>query len=129
MVNIKVETPSGNDGFISIEDGVEVKFGPADSEYRSGDYWLIPARTIKGDIEWPRNGSGTPVERPAEGIVHHYSRLALLQVNENRITTVTDCRKPFPPFNTIRSVEPAPVPTEEKLQNVSTHVHGNIVLP
>jgi hypothetical protein len=125
---IKVETPSTNDGFIPIEDGVEVKFGPADSEYRSGNYWLIPARTIKGDIEWPRGESGTALERAAEGIVHHYSRLALLQVNENQITTVTDCRKPFPPLTNLGQPPTAPVPTEEKLQNVVTRVHGNIVL-
>jgi hypothetical protein len=123
---IKVEIPSANDGFLPIEDGVEVKFGSADSEYRSGNYWWIPARTIKADIEWPRNGSGTPVERSADGIVHHYSRLALLQVNENKITSVIDCRKPFPPLTNLPT---APPPTEEKLQNVVTRVHGNIVVP
>jgi Family of unknown function (DUF6519) len=120
---IRVETPLANDGYLPIEDGVEIKFGPPDSGYRSGDHWLIPARINKGDIEWPRNVSGAQVEKSPEGIVHHYSRLALLQVNENQITSVIDCRKPFSPLTNL-GVSPG-----QKLDNIVTRVHGNIVMP
>ena len=48
---IPVQIPATNEGFIPLEDGVEVRFEAG--EYRSGDYWLIPARVATGDIEWP----------------------------------------------------------------------------
>src|SRR4030095_15429948 len=40
-------------GFSPLEFGVQARFAPG--TYRSGDYWLIPARTATGDIAWPRN--------------------------------------------------------------------------
>ncbi|MDA4121769.1 MAG: DUF6519 domain-containing protein [Thaumarchaeota archaeon] len=46
-----VKVPTDNDGYIELEDGVEVKF--ADGTYRTGDYWLIPARTATADVDWP----------------------------------------------------------------------------
>jgi len=40
---------------IPIEEGIEVVFDPSTLiDLRAGDYWLIPARTSIGDIEWPR---------------------------------------------------------------------------
>src|SRR2546428_474322 len=36
---------------IDLEGGVQVGFSAG--SYRSGDYWLIPARTVTGEIEWP----------------------------------------------------------------------------
>ncbi|HJQ29860.1 MAG TPA: DUF6519 domain-containing protein, partial [Rubrobacter sp.] len=35
-----------------LEDGIEVSI--SSGQYRAGDYWLIPARTATGDVEWPR---------------------------------------------------------------------------
>ena len=33
-----------------------------------GDYWQIPARTITGDVEWPRSDAGDPLAQPPAGI-------------------------------------------------------------
>jgi len=80
------------DNYIDLEDGLQVKFGQG--EYKSGDYWTIPARTTSRDIEWPRNGRNSIAMSPA-GIKHRYSPLGLLEFNQNRIKLVTDYRKVF----------------------------------
>jgi hypothetical protein len=85
------------DNWLELESGIQVKFEPG--VYRSGDYWLIPARTATGDIEWPRDASdGEPVPRPPHGIYHHYCRLALLHFEGGVWTIVNDCRELFPPL-------------------------------
>lgn len=89
-----VEVPSANDGWIGLEDGVEVMFEPG--SYRTGDYWLIPARTVTGDVEWPHDDSG-PLPQPAAGIKHHYCRLALIRFTDGR-PVIEDCRNIFPPL-------------------------------
>ena len=40
---------------IPLENGIEVCFSKGN--YQSGDYWMIPARTATGAIEWPPCGS------------------------------------------------------------------------
>jgi hypothetical protein len=93
-----VSTPASNGGFLALEDGVEVRF--ESGHYNVGDYWLIPARTPKGDVEWPKDGGGRPVPRGADGIAHHYCQLALLQVQGATIS-VLDCRETFPSLTAI----------------------------
>ena len=45
--------------WIELENGIQVEFLAANSDenltnlYRTGDYWLIPARVATGSIEWP----------------------------------------------------------------------------
>jgi len=68
---------SDGDFWLALEDGVEIQFEPAapgkPQQYRTGDYWLIPARTATADVEWPTetvtdvqgNTSGTPLARAA----------------------------------------------------------------
>jgi hypothetical protein len=95
---LKVETPAVNDGYIPLEDGIEVRFG--DGSFHTGDYWCITARTIPGqygDIEWPQGETGPACLLPF-GIQHHYCRLALLRVENGQITDVTDCRQIFSPL-------------------------------
>jgi photosystem II stability/assembly factor-like uncharacterized protein len=85
--------------WIELEEGVQVWFEPGGS-YRPGDYWLIPARTITGDVEWPRNDDGDPELQPPAGIEDLYCRLALIEVNDERkITVISDCRNKFPPLS------------------------------
>jgi hypothetical protein len=49
--------------------------------YLTGDYWLIPARTATGNIEWPQtpattNSPASPIAKPPDGItMRHYYRL------------------------------------------------------
>lgn len=88
---------AANQGFIPLEDGVEVRF--EDGEYQVGDYWLIPARTAisdeTGHVEWPQDGAGNALSLPAEGIVRHFAPLATIDAT-GKVTH--DCRPLFSPI-------------------------------
>ncbi len=97
-----VTVPVDNDGYLKLEGGVEVKFDA--NTFQTGDYWLIPARTVPGqygDIEWPLE-QGDPAALLPFGIVHHYCKLAVLTAElvdkSIGITAIEDCRKQFPPL-------------------------------
>lgn len=81
--------------YLDIEDGVQVEFH--DGDYRTGDYWLIPARTVLGDVLWPVEASGEPRFERRRGIDHHYCPLALVQLAGSTWTVRSDCRRLFPP--------------------------------
>ncbi len=98
-----VEVPATNDGWITLEDGVEIQFDDAGT-YQTGDYWLIPARTATADVEWPLDGAGDPAQLPPEGIEHHYCRLALLSFAGGGWTEIEDCRNLFPPLTELTSL-------------------------
>lgn len=83
---LPVEVPASHDGWISLENGIEVRFEQG-ADYRSGDYWLIPARAATGDIEWPEEGEH-PSVRPPDGTPHHYAPLALVQVGSDGQSSV-----------------------------------------
>ncbi|HTP11617.1 MAG TPA: DUF6519 domain-containing protein, partial [Anaerolineae bacterium] len=100
---LTVEVAADNDGYLKIEDGVEIKFDM--QHFNVGDYWLIPARTVPGqygDIEWPRDSGNNPIALLPLGIQHHYCKLGILTVTgaeENvDITQIEDCRQIFPPL-------------------------------
>ncbi|HSD57541.1 MAG TPA: DUF6519 domain-containing protein, partial [Methanotrichaceae archaeon] len=82
--------------FLDLEDGIQVQFQPGGG-YRTGDYWMIPARTETEDIEWPRRGSHALLQ-PPKGIEHHYCGLAIFDFSEGTISNIRDCRKIFPPL-------------------------------
>ncbi|HEV2964200.1 MAG TPA: DUF6519 domain-containing protein [Candidatus Angelobacter sp.] len=116
-----VENASGT--WLTLEDGVQVQFQLANpftlpvipppnppsnmNVYRPGDYWLVPARTATGDVEWPKltdangnpetdaNGNIIPLALSPQGVTHHYAPLAVLSVSANGITSSSDCRSPF----------------------------------
>jgi hypothetical protein len=77
------------DVWITVEDGINVWFGAAPTSpnnlvadpYRTGDYWLIPARTATGDIEWPVDQNDEPKLMGPHGVEHHYAALAVLQAD------------------------------------------------
>jgi len=83
--------------WLDIESGVQVRFSAG--TYHAGDYWLIPARTITREIEWPpfKIPNTQPQPQPPRGVRHHFCRLALLEVN-NGVLTLKDCRNTFPPL-------------------------------
>jgi uncharacterized protein DUF6519 len=66
-----------SDGYLALEDGVEVRF--TDGQYRTGDYWMAPARTATGDVEWP-GASTSPEDALPHGIQHAYAPLAIINV-------------------------------------------------
>ncbi len=86
--------------WLPLEDGVEVQFGGG--SFATGDYWLIPARTATGEIEWPPFAvpNTSPEAQPRRGIHHHYCRLALLAFDAKKRAwgVVDDCRRLFPPL-------------------------------
>ncbi|MDP9288851.1 MAG: DUF6519 domain-containing protein [Thermoproteota archaeon] len=90
---VKVQIPPDNNGYIPLEDGVEIKFEPG--SYHAGDYWFIPSRTSTKDIEWPQT-EGLPAALPPTGIKHTYAPLALIQYDNDTTTKLlSDCRQFF----------------------------------
>jgi hypothetical protein len=104
-------------GWIELEDGVEVQFSTG--RYETGDYWLIPARTATGEIEWPglnavgeiewppyESAATQPVPRPPLGIRHHFCRLALIfySADDDKLYVLDDCRRLFPPVTELTSL-------------------------
>jgi hypothetical protein len=77
---VAVPNPTGTGVWIPLENGVQVQFTAG--SYSTGDYWLIPARTVTGEIEWPPFAipNSAPIAQPSAGIRHHYSRLGFLQL-------------------------------------------------
>jgi hypothetical protein len=93
-------TPDGQEtGWIALEDGVEVWFA-AGGEYRAGDYWLIPARTATGDVEWPDEVDSkdnlVPALRPAHGPHHYFAPLLMVTADARGTIVETDCRRVIP---------------------------------
>jgi hypothetical protein len=54
--------PTYTNVWIGLEDGVQVSF-TGNGYYRTRDFWLIPARSLREDVEWPQGPSG-PVAQP-----------------------------------------------------------------
>ncbi|MDT8760888.1 DUF6519 domain-containing protein [Sphingomonas psychrotolerans] len=59
---------------IELEDGVKITFEQG-GVYRPGDYWLIPARVVTGDVEWPGVPDNPQFQSP-HGPRHYYAPLA-----------------------------------------------------
>jgi hypothetical protein len=95
------QTVSGEIGvgseWIELEHGLGVEFKEGGT-YRSGDFWLIPARTANGDIEWSRENGGW---HQRFGIEHQYCSLAILNYENNILEIVKDCRQLFPLLSNI----------------------------
>jgi hypothetical protein len=123
------ETNISADGniFHSLENGVEVRI--EGDRFRTGDYWLIPARTATRNVEWPTqingNGDPEPLLRPPLGIEHGYARLALLEFVGGDFSVFEDCRIIFLPL----------AQKALKVVNVETEIDGQpfpnngVVLP
>ncbi|HVO10148.1 MAG TPA: DUF6519 domain-containing protein [Vicinamibacteria bacterium] len=124
--------PAG-DGFIDLEDGVQVKF--EDGDYRTGDYWVVPARTVLGDVIWPVDPvTKLPVPEPPLGVEHHYARLAVIRKAGANLN-VTSCYPQFPPLtdiaasdvsfdNTSCSFSPAATTVQEAIDDLCRRSGG-----
>ena len=88
-------------GSIALEDGVQVWFAKG-GNYSAGDYWMIPARTVTGDVEWPhelddkgqpRKIDGNPVGAALgpNGTWHYYAPILQSTVLDGKRNT-KDCR-------------------------------------
>jgi Family of unknown function (DUF6519) len=93
-----------DDALLHLENGIYIKFtrpSPSTDQspaYRTGDYWLIPARTATGAIQWPGDNNG-PLPLLPKGIAHHYAPLALITLNDGGTieanSSITDLRSTF----------------------------------
>jgi hypothetical protein len=95
---ILIQEDAGDTIWLGLERGIEVQFKPpaeGDGVYRSGDFWLIPARVETGDIRWPRTPQDQPAAVPPQGVVHHYAPLAVVLEGANGGVEVEDCRCRF----------------------------------
>jgi len=95
-----------------LEDGIQVQFDP-DGEYRSGDYWLIPARVaagVDGGIDWPDNAT-----RPPRRVEHHYAPLGVVEWSSqerNAVIEVKSCLCTLRPLTPCQVVRARVVPPE-----------------
>ncbi|MFO1434158.1 MAG: DUF6519 domain-containing protein [Candidatus Competibacteraceae bacterium] len=94
------------DDWIELESGIQVQF--SEGSYRSGDYWLIPARTATGEIEWPpyKVPNTQPLPQPPLGIRHRYCWLARLELKTrvSGIRVLKDYRQFFPSVTCLRKL-------------------------
>lgn len=90
---VVIREGSDDNSWIDIENGIRIRFEPG-GYYRTGDYWLVPARTITSSIEWPCS-DGNPIAKPPDGIYHHFAPLSIINVNALGKVKVRDCRSAF----------------------------------
>jgi Family of unknown function (DUF6519) len=79
----------------TLEDNVQIQFpgsgGPKAATYRTGDYWLIPARVATGDVDWP-GPSSNPQARWPHGVEHHFAPLGIILINGGAVQLGQDLR-------------------------------------
>jgi hypothetical protein len=103
-----VETTGDKDPnwIFTLEDGVQIQFpggagNPAAGTptfYRTGDYWLIPARVATGDVEWP-GPRETPQARLPLGVDHAFAPLGIISIAAGgKVTLDTDLRRTIKPL-------------------------------
>lgn len=106
-----------NSAWRDLEGGIRVRF-PAGGDSQVGQYWLIPARTVRlvygvtalaGTIEWPTAVDGTPLPRPPIGPVHRWAPIALLDRTtvdgQGEWDLVTDCRSRTPTLSDLVTLD------------------------
>jgi len=82
-----------------LENGVQVMF-PAGGTYRTHDYWLVPARSVNADVDWPRDSVGDPVALLPHGIQRATGKLAIVTRTDAGLE-LEDCRDLFPSLTTL----------------------------
>jgi hypothetical protein len=70
--------------WLHLEDGVEVYFAQG-ATYRTGDHWIIPARTATGGVQWPADPARRPLLQAPAGIARHFAPLALVQGEQGAV--------------------------------------------
>lgn len=84
------------DKWIKLEDGIQIMFtnditGEQDAiPYNNRYWWWIAARTATGDVEWPLDNSGQPLELEALDHGHRYAPLAIIKFKKDNTTTEDD---------------------------------------
>jgi hypothetical protein len=76
-------------GWVELEAGLRVRFDGSD--FRTGDYWTIPARVASATVEWPSDA-------PPQGVEHRLCPLALVTWGGSATSSYQDCRPAFVPL-------------------------------
>jgi uncharacterized protein DUF6519 len=93
--------------WVNLESGIQIQFSPG--QYQPGDYWLLPARTASGQIDWPPCDSDGSPSQPPHRIHVHRAPLACLHLDPGtRQLRVDDCRRQFPALTDLTSSAAAP---------------------
>ncbi|MEU4463724.1 DUF6519 domain-containing protein [Streptomyces sp. NPDC024017] len=96
--------------WLPLEDGVEVYFARG-GVYRTGDHWIVPARTATGGVEWPADQARRPLLQGPAGIARHFAPLALIKGEGSAI----DLRLAFGPLaSSMPPADEATLAAEEK---------------
>lgn len=111
---VEANAAGGTNRWLALEDGIEIQFVDG-GDYHNGDYWMIPARTATGDVEWPvelapdgapkrdLDGNTTPLPVEPAGIAHYYAPLAIVTIAATGTSVVTDCRNEIKPMTSAPS--------------------------
>ncbi len=86
--------------WLPLENGIAVQFS-GQGPFKTGDYWLMPARTATSAIQWPLAPSTQPAAQPPLGIRHQYAQLAkvyLTPAGKWKLGGLTELRPTFPPI-------------------------------
>jgi hypothetical protein len=96
---------------IALENGILVTF--EGGEFQPGDYWTIPARTAKQQIDWPQNSGGGASFKPPSYVQIYQAPLACISLQQQTTGGQTslqpqasDCRLLFPSLVTVNNVTP-----------------------
>lgn len=85
----------------TLEAGIQIWFSSGKKDYfKTGDYWVFPARNLTGKVEWPGDETGAPLAQPPRGTRHQYCSLALLEYRREGWRLVEDLRALFRPVTT-----------------------------
>jgi hypothetical protein len=86
---------------LALENGLSVTF--AGSDFRTGDYWLIPARAALNSqgshIDWPMDDSGNYLTQLPDGIQHSDAPLAIVQRSNGEWNFESDARTLVTPLS------------------------------
>ncbi len=95
----RIPRKAGNSAkWIELEYGVQIQFASPGGRYRTGDYWLIPARAATGDIEWPKERNNGAAAMAPAGVKHYYAPLAVLAADDKGNAIPIDLRRTFKRF-------------------------------
>jgi hypothetical protein len=97
VLNIE-ESNASDDWVLMLEDGIKIQFKESGT-YRTGDYWLIPARAVLSDVQWPKDDDLEPKFLPPHGVMHHFAPLAIISVENSSVSIEHDCRCSFKPLS------------------------------
>jgi len=89
---------------VDLESGIQVEFSAG--QYVPGDYWLLPARTATGQVEWPPCDSDGCIFQPPYRNEIFRAPLACIRWDTEHGFKVHDCREKFYPLTELAPLPP-----------------------